>query len=65
MKPTKRRKPDTLAPETAENPASDGTKFNFLSHVPIVILLRFTSAVLIKLVAVTSNITDVFVLTFT
>ena len=59
-------KPDTLAPKSAENPASDGTKFKYSSHIPIPIILRFiTSAVLIKLVAVTSNITDVFSLNFT
>ena len=64
MKSTKSKKPDTLAPETAENPASDDTKFKFLSHIPIVILLRFISTILIDLVAVTSNITDVFALNF-
>ena len=65
MTPTKSIKTDILTPETTEYPASDGTEFKYSSHIPIMILLRFTSTVLIKLVAVTSNKTDVFALNFT
>ena len=58
-------KTDLLAIETTENSGSDDTKIRFLSRLVIMILLGLTPAVLIKLVAVTSNITDVFALNFT